>query len=159
MFRRPRQRLRASGVIRMCLRPNGSEFPGKVMGRYGCARNIGIDFSRLGKPTDNATVESFNGRRRQECLNENWFFSLVDAREKIEAWRTFYNQVRPHSTLEWFTPSYFARKHAVSRRKQKQLEPNFLTLGGPDTGAGSYVLEGGLTNESSPVMQSSTIQG
>ncbi|MBQ93060.1 MAG: IS3 family transposase [Marinobacter sp.] len=108
---------------------NGSEFADKVMDRWAYERNIEIDFSRPGKPTDNATVESFNGRLRQECLNENWFLSLADAREKIEAWRTFYNQVRPHSALEWSTPSDYARKHAVSRRKQKQLEPDFSNSG------------------------------
>ncbi|WP_396621403.1 IS3 family transposase [Marinobacter sp. W-8] len=108
---------------------NGSEFAGKVMDRWAYERNIEIDFSRPGKPTDNATVESFNGRLRQECLNENWFLSLADAREKIEAWRAFYNQVRPHSALEWSTPSDYARKHAVSRRKQKQLEPDFSNSG------------------------------
>lgn len=95
---------------------NGSEFLGKVMDRWAYERNIEIDFSRPGKPTDNATVESFNGRLRQECLNENWFLSLADAREKIEAWRTFFNQVSPHSALEWSTPSDYARKDAVSRR-------------------------------------------
>jgi len=52
---------------------------------------IELDFSRPGKPTDNAMVESFNGRLRQECLNEHWFMSLQDARNKIEAWRGFYN--------------------------------------------------------------------
>ena len=108
---------------------NGSEFAGKVMDRWAYERKIEIDFSRRGKPTDNATVESFNGRLRQECLNENWSLSLADAREKIEAWRTFYNQVRPHSALEWSTPSDYARKHAVSRRKQKQLEPDFYNSG------------------------------
>ncbi|WP_153634953.1 IS3 family transposase [Marinobacter salsuginis] len=108
---------------------NGSEFAGKVMDRWAYERNIEIDFSRPGKPTDNATVESFNGRLRQECLNENWFLSLADAREKIEAWRAFYNQVRPHSALEWCTPSDYARKHAVSRRKQEQLEPDFSNSG------------------------------
>lgn len=108
---------------------NGSEFAGKVMDRRAYERNIEIDFSRPGKPTDNATVESFNGRLRQECLTENWFLSLADAREKIEAWRTFYTQVRPHSAFTWSTPSDYARKHAVSRGKQKQLEPDFSNSG------------------------------
>ena len=107
----------------------GSEFISKDMDLWAYANDVTLDFSRPGKPTDNATVESFNGRLRQECLNENWFLSLADAREKIEAWRTFYNQVRPHSALEWSTPSDYARKHAVSRRKQKQLEPDFSNSG------------------------------
>ena len=70
-------------------------------------------FSRPGTPMDNATVESFNDRLRQECLNENWFMSLEDARCKIEAWRIhYYNQRRPHSALGWMTSSEFAEKTA-----------------------------------------------
>lgn len=64
-----------------------------------------LDFSRPGKPTDNAFVESFNGRLREECLNAHWFLSLDAARGKIEAWRTFYNESRPHSALADRTPS------------------------------------------------------
>ena len=89
---------------------NGSEFAGKMLDKWVYERGIRIDFSRPGTPTDNATVESFNGRLRQECLNENWFMSLEDARCKIEAWRIHYNQRRPHSALDWMTPSEFAEK-------------------------------------------------
>jgi putative transposase len=63
-----------------------------------------LDFSRPGKPTDNAIVESFNGRLRDEFLNTNWFSSLADARGKIEAWRRDYNECRPHTSLGWMTP-------------------------------------------------------
>jgi len=70
-------------------------------------------------------VESFNGRLRQEYLNENWFLSLADSEQKVEAWSTFYNQVSPHSALVWPTPSDYARKHAVSDRLKQQLEPDF----------------------------------
>ena len=73
---------------------NGSEFISKVMDKWAYERDIELDFSRLGKPTDNALVESFSGRLRQECLNEHWFMSLQDARNKIEAWRGFYNEER-----------------------------------------------------------------
>jgi hypothetical protein len=59
-----------------------------------------LDFSRPGKPTDNAKVESFNGRFRQECLNAHWFLSLDDARRKIDGWRRYYNEVHPHSALQ-----------------------------------------------------------
>ena len=69
-------------------------------------------FFRPGTPMDNATVESFNDRLRQECLNENWFKSLENARCKIEAWRIHYNQRRLHSALGWITPSEFAEKSA-----------------------------------------------
>ena len=57
--------------------------------------SVELDFSRPGKPTDYGLIESFNGRLRQECLNESWFLSLEDAREKIEAWREQYNKERP----------------------------------------------------------------
>lgn len=67
-----------------------------------------LDFSRPGKPTDNAFIESFNGRVRSECLNENWFLSLEDAEEKIEAWRRDYNELRPHSALGNLAPRDFA---------------------------------------------------
>ncbi|WP_146091752.1 integrase core domain-containing protein, partial [Xanthomonas dyei] len=88
---------------------NGSEFAGKVMDRWAYENGVELDFSRRGTPTDNALVESFNGRLRQECLNEHWFLSLADARSKIEAWRRFYNEERPHSALAWKTPEEFAR--------------------------------------------------
>lgn len=64
---------------------NGSEFAGKVMDRWAYENGVELDFSRRGTPTDNAVVESFNGRLRQECLNEHWFLSLADARRKISA--------------------------------------------------------------------------
>lgn len=78
---------------------NYSEFAGKMLDKWIYERGIRIDFSRPGTPTDNATVESFNGRLRQECLNENGFMSLDDARYKIEARRIHYNQSRPHSAF------------------------------------------------------------
>jgi len=90
---------------------NGSEFAGKVINRWAYENGVELDFSRRGTPTDNAMVESFNGRLRQECLNEHWFLSLVDARGKIQAWRRFYNEERPHSALAWKTPAEFAREH------------------------------------------------
>ncbi len=60
---------------------------------------VTLDFSRPGKPTDNAVIESFNGRFRAECLNQHWFLSMTDAEEKITAWRHEYNEERPHSSL------------------------------------------------------------
>ena len=64
---------------------NGSEFISKAMDKWAYARGVELNFSRPGRPTDNVAVESFNGRPRQECLNEHWFLSLDDARAKIEA--------------------------------------------------------------------------
>ncbi|HBC8114612.1 TPA: IS3 family transposase [Raoultella planticola] len=91
---------------------NDSEFAGKMLDKWVYERGSRIDFSRPGTPTGNATVESFNGKLRQECLNENWLVSLEDARCKIEAWCIHYNQRRPHSALGWMTPSEFAEKPA-----------------------------------------------
>ncbi len=67
-----------------------------------------MDFSRPEKPTDNAFIEAFNERFRQERLNENWFLSLEDAEEKVESWRTHYNGERPHSALGNLSPREFA---------------------------------------------------
>ncbi len=68
-----------------------------------------MDFSRPGKPTDNALIESFNGSFRDECLNVHWFLSLEDAQEKIECWWQEYNRQRPHSSLNNQTPEEFIR--------------------------------------------------
>jgi putative transposase len=93
---------------------NGSEFISKALDKWAYENGVEIDFSRPGKPTDNAKNESFNGRLREECLNAHWFLSLADARQKIEAWRRYYNEVRPHSALEWETPAEFARRYMNS---------------------------------------------
>lgn len=68
-------------------------------------RGVVLDFSRPGKPTDNAFIEAFNSRFRQECRNEHWFLSLEDAKDKVEAWRSHYNEQRPHSSLGYQTPA------------------------------------------------------
>ena len=72
-------------------------------------RGVRLEFIQPGKPTQNAYIESFNGRLRDECLNVNWFTSLSDARRKIEAWRQDYNEQRPHSSLNYLPPAKFAR--------------------------------------------------
>ena len=87
---------------------NGSEFVGKVMDKWAHEHAIAMDLSRPGKPTDNVMVESFNGKLRQECLNQHWFKRLGDAKDKVEAWRRDYNEVRPHSAPDGRTPHEFA---------------------------------------------------
>jgi len=106
---------------------NGSEFISKVMDKWAYERGVELDFSRPGKPTDNAMVESFNGRLRQECLNEHWFMSLADAQDKIEAWRRFYNEARPHSALDWMTPTEFARHTGLKPGVSSNKRPEILT--------------------------------
>ena len=90
---------------------NGSEFISKALDKWAHQNGVTLDFSRPGKPTDNAFIESFNGSFRDECLNTNWFLSLDHAREKIEDWRENYNSYRPHSSLGYLTPDEFAAKH------------------------------------------------
>lgn len=97
---------------------NGSEFISKAMDLWAYHNEVKMDFSRPGKPTDNAFIESFNGSLRDECLNTNWFLSLEDAKEKIETWRREYNEYRPHSSIGDLTPTEFL--------KQCQLSPDFL---------------------------------
>ena len=106
---------------------NGSEFAGKVMDRWAYENGVGLDFSRRGTPTDNAVVESFNGRLRQECLNEHWFLSLADARSKISEWRTFYNEDRRHTALAWKTPAEFARECGAQVNSQAPKQVGIST--------------------------------
>jgi len=84
---------------------NGSEFISKDFDRWAYENKVILDYSRPGKPTDNPFIESFNGSFRDECLNVNWFLSMDDAAEKIEAWKDEYNNFRPHSSLNDLTPN------------------------------------------------------
>jgi len=77
----------------------GSEFVSRELDLWAYQRGVTLDFSRPGKPTDNAFIEAFNGRFRAECLNAHWFMSLADAKEKMEDWRKYYNEDRPHGTI------------------------------------------------------------
>jgi len=83
---------------------NGSEFISKALDKWAYENKVVLDFSRPGKPTVNAYIESFNGSFRDECLSIHWFLSLEDAQEKIEPWRQEYNTFRPHSSLKDLTP-------------------------------------------------------
>ena len=78
---------------------NGSEFISRDLDLWAYAKGVTLDFSRPGKPTDNAYIEAFNGRLRAECLNAHWFLTLADAAEKLEAWRRYYNEDRPHGAI------------------------------------------------------------
>lgn len=87
---------------------NGPEFTSKALYQWAYMNGVELDFIRAGKPTDNALIEAFNGRFREECLNESWFLSLEDAREKVEEWRQHYNRERPHGSLGNIPPLEFA---------------------------------------------------
>lgn len=71
---------------------------------WAYAKGVTLDFSRPGKPTDNAFIEAFDGRFRAECLNAHWFLTLADAREKMEAWRRYYHEDRPHGAIGYKVP-------------------------------------------------------
>jgi len=87
---------------------NGPEFTSKILDQWAYLNGVELDFIRPGKPTDNALIEAFNGRFREECLNESWFLSLEDAREKVEEWRQHYIRERPHGSLGNIPPLEFA---------------------------------------------------
>jgi putative transposase len=86
---------------------NGPEFVGRALDAWAYAQGIRLHFIEPGKPNQNAYVESFNGRFRDECLNEPWFLSLAQTRQIVEAWRLDYNAVRPHSSLGNVSPTEF----------------------------------------------------
>ena len=87
---------------------NGPEFTSRALDQWAYEQGIRWHYIQPGRPMENGYVESFNGRLRDECLNENWFCTLAEAREVIEAWRQDYNQCRPHSALGYRTPEEFA---------------------------------------------------
>jgi len=121
------QRIRGCEVVRVLERDvkehgkpqtiqvdNGPEFISKDVDLWAYWNHVKLDFSRPGKPSDNAYIESFNARFRLECLNEHWFLSLEDAREKIENWRQDYNENRPHSSLGNISPAEYAEQKSVA---------------------------------------------
>jgi putative transposase len=91
---------------------NGPEFRSRALTAWSEQRGVRLEFIQPGKPVQNAYVESFNGRLRDECLNANWFLTLTDARQKIESWRHDYNEQRPHSSLNYLSPAQFAKRQA-----------------------------------------------
>lgn len=86
---------------------NGTEFTSKVFDQWAYANKVALDFSRPGKPTDNAFIESFNAQVRRECLSQHYFSSLIDARVVLDAWRDEYNNRRPHGSLGQRTPAEY----------------------------------------------------
>ena len=105
------------GLPKVIRTDNGKEFCGKAMVEWAHARGVDLRLIEPGKPNQNAYVESFNGRLRDECLNEHWFTSLLQARTVIEIWRREYNEERPKKALGGMTPSDYA-KHLAEVRLQ-----------------------------------------
>jgi putative transposase len=102
------------GLPRTIVVDNGPEFTSRVLDQWAYKRGAVLHFIQPGKPTQNAFVESFNGKFRDECLNQSWFVSLNDACRAIAKWRLDYNQVRPHSSLGDRTPEEYATQRGVA---------------------------------------------
>ena len=110
---------RTRGLPRSIVCDNGPEFAGRAMDLWAHRAGVVLDFIAPGKPVENAYIESFNGRFRDECLNGAWFLDLTDAQRQIEAWRQDYNLARPHRGLAGRTPAEFAR----ALQEQRQDHP------------------------------------
>ena len=117
------------GLPRSITVDHGPEFEGQVLDAWAYEHCVHLSFIRPGKPNENAYIESFNGKFRDECLNEHWFITMAQARRAIEAWRVEYNTERPHSSLGQLTPEEFARRSLKADPKRV-----FLTA---DSKAGS----------------------
>lgn len=103
------------GLPKVIRTDNGKEFCGKAMVTWAHDRGLDLRLIEPGKPNQNAYIESFNGRFRDECLNEHWFTSLLHARAVIETWRREYNEERPKKALGGLTPSAYAQHLAEAR--------------------------------------------
>jgi len=120
---------------------NGSEFTSQVMDQWAYENQVQLHFITPGRPMENGFIESFNGKFRDECLNENWFLDLADAREKIETWRCDYNQVRPHSALDYLTPAEFAQRSAAPSGCARMAPPDEAASSSGESVIAGVVLE------------------
>jgi putative transposase len=102
----------ARGLPTSIVCDNGTEFTSKAMFFWAKEHQVKLNFIQPGKPTQNAFIESLNGKFRNECLNQHWFRTLDEARQEIDSWRNHYNHVRPHSSLDYMTPVAYATSAA-----------------------------------------------
>jgi len=119
VLERLRERRGLPGVL---VTDNGPEFAGQALDVWTYQQGVQLHFIEPGKPVQNAFIESFNGKMRDECLNEHWFMTLAEARQTIEAWRRDYNEVRPHSALGNRTPQEFTVRGAALRSPTAPFE-------------------------------------
>jgi putative transposase len=109
------------GLPRSITVDHGPEFEGQVLDAWAYISNVQLSFIRPGKPNENAYIESFNGKFRDECLNEHWFITMAQARRSIESWRIEYNTERPHSSLGDLTPEEFAERSLARKEERVSL--------------------------------------
>jgi putative transposase len=109
------------GLPRGLVLDNDSRFTSLGFLRWAREKGVGLNFIEPGKPIQNAFAESFNGRLRDECLNENWFLSLAEARDVVEAWRVDYNTRRPHGSIGRIPPAEFLRRFKQREESASEL--------------------------------------
>lgn len=107
---------------------NGCEFTSRAMDQWAWLNNVRLDFSRPGKPTENAYIESFNGRVRQECLNQHWFTTMDEVQRILDLWKVNYNLERPHSSLGNQSPWEFASSSCKNGKPINILNALELTV-------------------------------
>ena len=120
---------RVEGLPEIIIIDNGPEFIGKALDAWAYQRGVKLTFIRPGKPVENAYIESFNGRFRDECLNEHWFLTLEHARRIVEKWRIDYNNERPHSSLGYLTPEEFIRQETEKFSTGMPVEAELINAG------------------------------
>lgn len=108
---------------------NGPEMTSRALDQWAYERGVRLRFIAPGKPVQNAFIESFNGRLRDECLNLNWFWNVTDARHVVEEWRRDYNQARPHSALHGLTPEEYGQEYRqmITQSAVCQQAPGWLS--------------------------------
>jgi putative transposase len=109
------------GLPRSITVDHGPEFEGQVLDAWAYGSNVQLSFIRPGKPNENAYIESFNGKFRDECLNEHWFITMAQARRAIESWRIECNTERPHSSLGDLTPQEFSERGWARKEERVSL--------------------------------------
>jgi len=109
------------GLPEVITTDNGPEFISKALDQWAYENGVKLHFIQPGKPTQNAYVESFNGKFRDECLNDNWFSTMQQAKDIIEKWRQDYNEARPHSSLGGISPSEFLKTIADKNTERLKL--------------------------------------
>jgi putative transposase len=110
--------VRQRGAPRYLFADNGAEFTGHLVDLWAYHHSTRIDFSRPGRPTNNAFIETFNGSLRDECLNVHWFATIAEVKALIEAWRRHYNESQPHMALGNQTPQEYLLRISPSGKPE-----------------------------------------
>ena len=140
---------------------NGPEFQSRAVETWALGAKLRQDFIEPGQPVQNAFIESFNGRFREECLNTHWFVNLADAQGKIAAWREDYNTERPHSSLGYQTPREFrpGRERGGGVKRAIALETESTRRDGTRQGCAAPRPVGAPLTEPAPPPKNDRLRG